>query len=162
MAKLIKKRSGKIGLPPGALIHIGEKKTEKTRITIIDYDEMQLREKEAASVEECIPFKDKSSSTVTWINVDGLHQVELVENLCKYFEVHHLITEDILNTDQRPKIEEFEGYLYIILKMFCYKRQGKRTHYRAGQPYPGDEFCPILPGKYKRRLSHDQRANQNG
>lgn len=120
MAKFIKKRSEKTGLPPGALIHIGEKKTEKARITIIDYDEMQLQEKEAASVEACIPFKDKSRNTVTWINMDGLHQVELVENLCKYFEVHHLITEDILNTDQRPKIEEFEGYLYIILKMFCY------------------------------------------
>ena len=80
---------------------------------------MQLQEKEAVSVEACIPFKDKSRNTVTWINVDGLHQVELVENLCKYFEVHHLITEDILNTDQRPKIEEFEGISTLFSRCFA-------------------------------------------
>lgn len=120
MAKLIKKRSEKTGLPPGTFIHIGEKKTEKVRISFVDYDEMQIREKEVVSVEECIPFKDKNRSAVTWINVDGLHQVEIVENLCKCFEVHHLTTEDILNTDHRPKIEEFEGYLCLVLKVFRY------------------------------------------
>ena len=71
MPKLIKRMSKKVGLPPGALVHIGEKKAEKAKITIIDYDEMRVEEKEAKTVEECFPFKDKP--TVTWINVDGLH-----------------------------------------------------------------------------------------
>ena len=65
----IKKRSIKTGLPPGALIHIGEKRSEKVKISIIDYDEINFQEKEAKTIEECFPFKDKP--TITWINIDG-------------------------------------------------------------------------------------------
>jgi magnesium transporter len=109
------KRSEKSGLPPGTLIHIGEQKTEKVRISIIDYDETQLDEKEAQTVEECFPFKDKPS--VTWINVDGIHDVTLIEQLGTHFGIHPLLIEDILNTDQRPKLEDHEQYLFIVLKM---------------------------------------------
>jgi len=103
MAKLTKKRSKKIGLPPGALIHIGEGKAAVPRITIIDYDEIRFEEKEVRSVEECFPFRDKP--TVTWINVDGVHQIEIIEKLGHCFGLHPLVMEDILNTDQRPKME---------------------------------------------------------
>ena len=82
MAKLYKKRSKKAGLPPGTLIHIGEKKTEKVKITIIDYDEMHFQEREAKTIEECFPFKDKSRPTVAWINIDGIHQTETLGRLC--------------------------------------------------------------------------------
>ncbi len=116
MAKLTKKRSKKAGLPPGTLIHIGEKKTEKVKITIIEYDEMHFREQEAKTIEECFPFKDKNRPTVAWINIDGIHQSEILGKLGEGFGLHPLIVEDILNTDQRPKIEEFEGYNYIVLK----------------------------------------------
>lgn len=115
MTRFAKKRSKKAGLPPGTLVHIGEKKIEKSRITIIDYDEVQLLEKEAKTVEECLTFKDKS--TITWINIDGIHEVEIIEKIGKYFDLHPLILEDILNTEQRPKIEDFEDYLYLALKM---------------------------------------------
>src|SRR3989338_63739 len=116
MAKLTKKRSKKAGLPPGTLIHIGEKKTEKVKITIIEYDEMHFREQEAKTIEECFPLKDKNRPTVAWINIDGIHQSEILGKLGEGFGLHPLIVEDILNTDQRPKIEEFEGYNYIVLK----------------------------------------------
>jgi magnesium transporter len=115
MPRSITKRSEKSGLPPGTLIHIGEQKTEKVRITIIDYDEQQLQEKEAQTVEECFPFKDKP--TVTWINVDGVHDVTLIEQLGSYFGFHPLLQEDIMNTEQRPKLEDHEQYLFIVLKM---------------------------------------------
>jgi magnesium transporter len=115
MAKLTKKRSKKIGLPPGALVHIGEKKTSVPRITIIDYNETRFEEREVQSVEECFPFRDKP--TVTWINVDGVHQVEIIEQLGHCFGLHPLVMEDILNTDQRPKMEVYGDYLYIVLKM---------------------------------------------
>ena len=115
MSKPGTKRSEKTGLPPGTLIHIGEQKTEKVRISIIDYDETQLEEKEAQTVEECFPFKDKPS--VTWINVDGIHDVTLIEQLGTHFGLHPLLLEDILNTDQRPKLEDHEHYLFIVLKM---------------------------------------------
>ncbi|KUO40707.1 MAG: magnesium transporter [Hadesarchaea archaeon DG-33-1] len=118
MPRLIKKRLKKVGLPPGALVHIGEKKTEKVRITIVDYDKKKFQEKEAKKVEECFPFKDKP--TVTWINVDGIHDPEIIKKLGDYFGMHPLVLEDILNTDQRPKMEDFDNYIYIVLKMLTY------------------------------------------
>jgi len=118
MPKLMKKRSKKAGLPPGTLIHIGERKTEEIKITIMDYDETQFQEKEAKTFEECFPYKGRP--TVTWINVDGIHQVQTLEKLGECFELHPLTLEDILNTDQRPKIEDFGEYMYVVLKMFSY------------------------------------------
>jgi len=118
MPKLMKKRSRKAGLPPGTLIHIGEKKTEEIKITIMDYDESQFQEKEAKSFDECFPYKGRP--TVTWINIDGIHQVETLEKLGECFELHPLTLEDILNTDQRPKIEDFGDYMYVVLQMFSY------------------------------------------
>ncbi len=115
MHRFTKKVSKTVGLPPGTLIHIGEKKTEKVKITIIDYDETHFQEKEAKTIEECFPFKD--TPTVTWINIDGLHQIEILEAIGRYFKLHPLLLEDILNTDQRPKMEDFGDYLYTILKM---------------------------------------------
>ena len=115
----VKKRSTKTGLPPGVLIHIGEKKVELVRINILDYDENQFEEKEAKTIEECFPFKDKP--TITWINIDGLHQVDLIEKIGKHFDFHPLLLEDILNTEQRPKIEDFETHIYIVLKMLYYE-----------------------------------------
>ena len=115
MRRLITKRSQKAGLPPGTLIHIGERKAEKTRIRILDYNEAQFEEKEAKTVEECFPFKDKP--TVTWINIDGIHQVDIIEKLGSYFGLHPLLLEDILNTEQRPKMEDFGDYIFVVLKM---------------------------------------------
>jgi len=109
------KRSAKIGLPPGTLIHIGERKTEKVRINILDYDEAQFEEEEAKTIEESFPFKDKP--TVTWIDIEGIHQVEIIEKLGSHFGLHPLLLEDILNTDQRPKMEDYGDYIFIVLKM---------------------------------------------
>jgi magnesium transporter len=118
MPKLTKKRSQKAGLPPGTLIHIGERGREEPKITILDYDEAQFQERKTKSVEECIPFKEKP--TVTWINVEGLHQVEVLERLGGCYGLHPLVLEDILNTDQRPKMEDYGEYVYIVLKMLTY------------------------------------------
>lgn len=111
----IKKRSGKSGLPPGTLLHIGDKKMEKTRITLLDYDESHFLEKEVKLVEEAFPFKDKP--TVTWINIQGIHEIEIIEKIGQYFGVHPLILEDILNTEKRPKMEDLETYIYVTLKI---------------------------------------------
>ncbi len=116
MTKLIKRRSKKAGLPPGTLIHIGEKKVEEPKITIFDYDDQHFEEREVKALEECFVFKDKP--TVTWINVEGIHQVEMVEKLGECYGFHPLVLEDILNTDQRPKMEVYGDYIYIVLKMF--------------------------------------------
>jgi magnesium transporter len=110
----IKKRSQKAGLPPGTPVHIGERKSEATRITILNYDEQRVEEKELTRPEECVPFTDQSQ--VAWVNVSGLHQVEILEKINECFRLHPLVLEDILNTDQRPKIEDFGDYLYVVLK----------------------------------------------
>ena len=117
--KPFRKRSEKKGLPPGTLVHIGERKAEKVRITIIDYDETQFQEKEVETIEECFPFKD--TQTVTWINIEGLHQLEIIEKIGKQFNIHPLVLEDIANTEQRPKMEDFDDYIFLILKMLCFE-----------------------------------------
>ena len=113
-----KRRSQKAGLPPGSLVHIGKKRVEKTRITIMDYDEEQFQEKEAKTIEECFPFKD--TPTVTWVNIDGVHDVDIVEKIGRHFGVHPLVLEDIVNTGQRPKMEDFEDYIFLVVKMLTY------------------------------------------
>jgi magnesium transporter len=121
--RLYKRRSKKAGLPPGTLVHVGEKKMEAIRIVYIDYDEQNFAEKQVSSVEECFPFK--ATPTVTWINVDGLHEVETIEKLGREFELHPLILEDILTTGQRPKLEDFDKYVFIVLKMLSYNNSAE-------------------------------------
>lgn len=118
MAKLIKKISKKAALPPGTLVHVGEKTTGKARITLIDYNNDKFQEKEIKTIEECFPFKDTAS--VTWINIDGIHEVDLIERLGRHFGFHPLILEDILNTTQRPKYDVFENHIFVALKMLHY------------------------------------------
>ena len=116
MSPVIKRRSIKAGLPPGTLVHIGEKRTEPVRISILDYAEDQVEEVQAGEVSDCLKYKDKP--TVTWINLEGIQQIEVIEALGRHFDLHPLVLEDILNTDQRPKVEDFGVYLHIVLKMF--------------------------------------------
>jgi len=122
MPSLVRRKSKqKAGLAPGTLVYTGEKKVEKVRIRIIDYDATQLEEKEADAVEECFPFKDKP--TVTWINIDGLHDLELIGKIGRQFGLHPLVLEDIVNTGQRPKLEDFEDHIFVVLKMLYYDQK---------------------------------------
>jgi magnesium transporter len=118
MAKNIHRRSRKAGLPPGSLIHVGEKKAEKTKITVIDYDEQNYQMKETGTVDVCFPFKD--TPTVTWINVDGVHDAEVIGRIGQCFGIHPLILEDIMTTAQRPKMEDMGDYIYIVMRMLSY------------------------------------------
>ena len=115
MLKLFKKSSKKVGLPPGTLVHVGEKRTEEVRITLIDYDENRVEEKTDLTVEECLPFK--VLPTVTWVNVTGVHDISTIEEFGKAFDIHPLVLEDIVHTGQRPKMEDLGEYLFIVLKM---------------------------------------------
>jgi magnesium transporter len=116
------KRSEKAGLSPGTLMYVGEKKTERTRITVIDYDAAGFLEKEVASVEECFPFKE--TSTVTWINVDGVQDATVIEKLGARFDIHPLVLEDIMTTTQRPKVEDLGNAVFIVLRMIECEKDG--------------------------------------
>ena len=113
------RRSPKAGLPPGTLVHIGERTREITRISILDFDEGALREQAAQASSECRAYKDSPSTS--WINVDSVHDVELLREFGQDFGLHPLVLEDIVNTDQRPKLEDYGEYLYIVVKMLSYK-----------------------------------------
>jgi magnesium transporter len=115
MVRINHRRSRKAGLPPGSLVHIGEKKAERTKITIIDYDGESFQEKEAESIEECCALRE--TPTVSWINVDGVHDSRLISDLGSRFGVHPLILEDIMTTAQRPKMEDMGDYIYIVVRM---------------------------------------------
>jgi magnesium transporter len=123
MQKLTKKRTKKTGLPPETLVYTGDKKDETIKIHVIDYDEGNFQEMALATVEACIPYKQKP--TVTWVNVDGVHNVPLLEKLGDCFGLHRLVVEDIMNTDQRPKMEDFGDYLYVVFKMLTSGKSGE-------------------------------------
>ncbi len=95
----------------------------KPRITVIDYDEGHFQETEVKSVEECFIFKDRPF--VTWINIDCLRQMDILEKLGACYGFHPLVLEDIL-TDQRPKIEDYDDYIFIVLKMLYYDEREMR------------------------------------
>ena len=124
MPRFIKKQLRKAGASPGTLIHIGEQKVDETRITLIDYDETHLQEKILDDIEEAFPLKDLP--TVTWINIDGLHQLDIIEKVGQNFNIHPLVLEDIVNTGQRPKTEEFEDLIFVVLKMLHYNENSEK------------------------------------
>jgi len=101
-------------MPPGSLIHVGDVQEENTRISVIDYNRDDLEEPVVETVEELLKFRKKDS--ITWVCLEGLKNVEITELIGQYFNIHPLVLEDILNTHQRPKFEEHEDYLYIVLK----------------------------------------------
>lgn len=125
MSKFIKKVSKTIGLAPGSLVYVGEKKLEKPRISIIDYNQENFQEKQVKDEKECFPFKE--SPTITWINIDGLHDIDVISRIGDHFEIHHLILEDIVNTSQRPRFEESDKYIFIVLKMLYYDDKEDET-----------------------------------
>ena len=86
MRQIFKRGSKKAGSAPGTLVFVGEHKTEKVTFTIIDYDADKLKETEVASVDECLAYRDKKS--VTWINISGLHDVQIIEKLGEKFNLH--------------------------------------------------------------------------
>jgi magnesium transporter len=109
------KASSKSGLIPGTLIHIGNKKTDKIKLTEFTFDESEFKEIEIDDIEHFNPSLNKD--IVTWLNMDGIHKVEVVEKIGDLFGLHKLLLEDVLNTQHRPKAEYYEGHLFFTLKM---------------------------------------------
>lgn len=113
-------RGGKTGLAPGTLIHIGERKVDQARIALIDYTPDSLKASSLGTASEAAAFRD--SPSVTWINITGLHDTALLEEIRRGFEIHPLMMEDIANTDQRPKLDLAEHQLFIVAKLLRVKK----------------------------------------
>ena len=132
---------------------MGERKIDAPLITVIDYDADTFLEKPIQVVEDCFAFRD--TATVTWINVDGVHDPGVIEKIGKHFGLHPLVLEDIMNTSQRPKLEDLGEMLFIALKMIQFAPGGEevetehlslvlgRNFVLSFQEQPGDMFDPV-------------------
>ncbi len=138
MPPTVKKRSAKTGLPPGSLIHIGTRRRDKAKISLIDYDEKQVQEKIVKNVKECFPFR--RTSTVTWINVEGIHQPDVISTLGEHFGLHPLLMEDIMSTEQRPKMDDYGDYIFIVLQMLSYDQKKRAIIAEQVSLVLGDNF----------------------
>lgn len=104
----------KAGLPPGSLVHIGEVHHKQSKITVVQYNADTLNQYDSFSLKDISSLQHKN--LITWINIDGLSDTSIIESIGKEFTIHSLILEDILSTHQRPKLEEYDDYLYMVLK----------------------------------------------
>ena len=114
MTKSLRKRSRKSGLPPGTPIHIGVQKTDKPILTIITYNATDSQEKTVSTVSDCLQAIGEDHAT--WISVKGLHDIGVLQQLAEGLHVHPLVIEDIANTEQRPKVESYDTYNFLVLK----------------------------------------------
>ncbi|MFO7712912.1 magnesium/cobalt transporter CorA [Desulfosarcina sp.] len=153
MSRFTRKSSKKAGSSPGTLVHVGERKTDDVHLALLHYDAETVIERPLALVEEALPLL-KSSAT-TWLNIDGIHDISLMEHIGRHYGVHPLTLEDVLNTTQRPKTEAFDDYLYVVVKMLHYDTEKNRisseqvslilgkTFLLTFQEDVGDVFTPV-------------------
>jgi magnesium transporter len=124
MKKRAKKRTQDykqhIGQVPGTLVYTGKKSDKDFHVECFDYTKESIEESVLLNIEDAINYK--LTDSVTWINVDGLKHTNQIENIGKQYDLHPLVLEDIVNTAQRPKIDEYDGYLFVVLKMLYYDK----------------------------------------
>jgi magnesium transporter len=153
MARFLKNREPVKGQSPGALVFVGTRKTDEIDIRVIDYDDHHLTDQAMVDIRDTLHYK--TSESVTWININGLHDVDTIGRIGKVFDLHPLVMEDILNTGQRPKIDDYDAYLFIVLKMIRFDRQtgmvmNEQMSLVVGERFiltfqerPGDVFEPV-------------------
>ncbi|MGV1098246.1 magnesium/cobalt transporter CorA [Thiovibrio sp. JS02] len=154
MLKLVRTSSKKAGLPPGSPIFVGERVTEEFGIQVIDYDTESFSESTPARIEDFCVLKE--TPTMTWIRVHGLHDAEAVNRFCLKFGIHALTIEDILHTSQRPKIDHYDEYLFLVINLISYdekiqEMRMEQISFVLGPNYlltfherNGDIFNPVL------------------
>ncbi len=147
------RRSKKSGLPPGALVYVGDREGEPMAITRVFYDQDQLH---TTPVNQIRDLEDWPTwSGLNWINIDGIHDTSLIEEIGRVFQIHSLILEDIVNTEQRPKVEGYQDQVFLTMRMMDHRvidgsDFGEQISFILGPTYlltfqerPGDVFDPI-------------------
>jgi magnesium transporter len=114
MGRLARRQRKKAGLPPGTIVHTGEQKVDRVRVSAFDFTGDVCTEiTEVEDVGTLLDLRDRP--TVTWVNVDGLHDTQMIEKLGLHYGFHPLVLEDVVHVGQRPKLEEYDDYLYVVL-----------------------------------------------
>lgn len=146
-------RRTKLGLPPGSLIHLGDNKDQKVTITAFDFTEEKYEEISPVDIAQIAKYKN--NETVSWLNIDGIHDSKIIQQIGESFCLHPLLLEDLMNPHHRPKIEDFDDYLYFTLKMIAFNKRTKEIESEqvsfvlgdgwvlSFQETPGDIFDPI-------------------
>ena len=116
--KLYQKAGIKLGQAPGTLVQLVGKSEEPAAITLFEYDQKSCEEKEIQAASELKHIKETVSNN--WINIDGIHDTNLIAEIGRIFDIHPLVQEDILNPRQRIKIEFYDDYIFIVLKMITH------------------------------------------
>jgi magnesium transporter len=120
---VVRTRYIKTGMSPGSLVYTGHPKSHPIVVDVMDFNTDQLHEYRTEDIEVFFPLRD--TTTVSWIDVKGIHQEDLIARTGDYFHIHPLTLEDILNTQQRPKIEYFDNYIFIVMKMLQWDEHQK-------------------------------------
>ena len=121
MQRFLKRFSQKAGLPPGSLVHIGDPHTDEVKIKGIRYSETEFEEFAVPDNEALLHLQEMDG--IIWLQVEGMHQPEKISALGEIFSLHILTQEDILNTGQRPKMEEFDNYLFLVGKILSFDEE---------------------------------------
>jgi magnesium transporter len=162
------RRARKAGLPPGSLLEIEKEKRQEVRLSLFSYTAEKWETLETTRIEEI--FSARNDAAVCWINLDGVPEPGLLERIGSHFGIHPLVLEDIVNTDQRPKIESYDDFIYVVLRMLRYTDtpkivEGEQISIVLGsrlvisfQERPGDVFDPIR----QRIRTRDSRVRKNG
>lgn len=116
--RLIRGNLRKAGMPPGTVFYAGEAPAEPVRISLMEYDANLFREQSLSRIEEVLDYQ--ATLGTSWINIDGISDVGLVEKIGKRFNLHPLVMEDIVVPGQRPKMEDYEDTLFIVVRMLRY------------------------------------------
>ncbi len=114
-------QSRKAGLPPGTLVHTGALAAGESNVSVISYSSGDMREYRPPGLDQCIPVK--GTGKVTWINLEGLHDLKLIRHFGDCYGLHPLILEDIANTSQRPKLEDYGDHLFIVARMIRFQHE---------------------------------------
>lgn len=118
MGRIVRRVHKAPGSAPGTLVHTGAKKVEAVRMRLIEYDEEAVHERTLDKIEDC--FGPAAAPPVSWVNIDGLHDVDVIEAVGKQFDIHRLALEDVLSPSQRPKVEEYDSHFLVIMKMISF------------------------------------------
>ena len=119
----MKKLSPKTGLSPGSLVFVGHKKTDKTAIDIMDFNPTELKELRTDNLDDFFLLKD--TSDISWIDIKGVHNTQMISQIGEHFQIHSLVLEDIMNTRQRPKIDFYDDYIFAVMKMISWNDKKK-------------------------------------
>ncbi len=136
------------GHAPGTLVPVRKEARQPLKLTIFEYGPDQpATERRAQRLADCIPFDPQTQ--VSWLNVDGCHQVEFLEELGRLLDIHPLVLEDILDTDQRPKMEDFEDYLFVELNMLLWNQEGAQVKSEQVSMILGENYLINLQEREK-------------